>query len=322
MLNSVRFDWFSFTVKGKTVMDVMEDLGLKKDEFTLTTGRFGYDSQLLHDVYNISILFNGTSEMGIHVSVSGTSIRYFMECFLAGNGCITPFGSYAVNDRCYFTAFARYVLSVGKFSRVDVNIDTDMPFLNPYHIHDLAKKSCMITYFRSWHMVENNDGSGTFYLGKRSSNSFIRIYDKAKEQGDFESVLYRLEVQFNKAANDFMRNFLEFGLSSSFLAYLHNQLRFTEYGEYHGTIFPEWQLFLDLIHKNANVDYRSYDSKRRKNSIDSILHMFTQYNNCIMDFFDVHGTVDDFIEFLFAVDSHISKKDFDICAYLSAKGWQ
>ena len=118
MLNKVSFDWFSFTLKGKSLDKVISDLGLCPDDFEVRGfGRFGYRSMITHVVYDICIMFDGTDDMGIHVVVSGGSIRFFMNCFMSVNGKKTPFDTYATDvydDE--FKHFCAYVLKYGSFS--------------------------------------------------------------------------------------------------------------------------------------------------------------------------------------------------------------
>jgi len=323
MLNKVSFDWFSFTLKGKSLDKVMSDLGLCPDDFEVRGfGRFGYRSMITHIVYDICIMFDGTDDMGIHVVVSGGSIRFFMNCFMSVNGKKTPFDTYATDiydDE--FKHFCAYVLKYGSFSRVDVNIDTDIEFMNPYHIRDLAHDGKMISLYRSWKMYENSDGSGTFYLGKRNSPTFIRIYDKAKEQGDFESVLYRFEVQFNKAADNFMMNFMEKGLASAFSSFVDRQLRFVSSGDYHESACEEWLSFMDLIVKSCVVPYTNYIEKKRKTALNSLLHMFTQYGSIIDTFFTDFGDLDDFIEFMYKSSSAPPDDPTQLYNFVESKGW-
>lgn len=320
MLNSVRFDWFSFTIKGKSLDDVMFDLGFKYEEFEMSSfARYGYKSMIVHEVFDICVLFDGTDSMGIHVAVSGGSIRYFMECFSNRNGMDTPFGKGFFVDMWH--AFASYVLANGQFSRVDVNIDTDMPFLSPYNLRDLAVNGEMVSLYRSWKFYQGSDGSGTLYLGKRGGASFIRIYDKAKEQGDFESTLYRFEVQFNKSADDFMRNMLVHGLAGAFYAFINKQVRFVPCGDYFDMPYTEWSDFLKLICDSDDYDFFRYDSKKRKNTVKTLFHMFSQYHNIVDDFLENHGNMDDFIEYMLMVFGDIDGNKDDVINYCHEKGW-
>lgn len=324
MLNNVSFDWFSFTLKNKSLEKVMSDLGLKFSDFeSKGFGRFGYRSMICHTVYDLYIMYDGNEDMGIHVVVSGGSIRYFMECFLSSQGKKTPFGTYATDQYDdQFKHFCSYVLANGSFSRVDVNIDTDMNFMNPYTIKGHVADKRMISYFRSWKMVENSDGSGTLYLGKRTSSSFIRIYDKAKEQGDYESTLYRFEVQFNKMANNFMMNFMHEGLSSAFGSYVEKQIRFvdSDHSHYHDENSDWWNSFIALIYRSGSCEYKNYIDKKRKTCLNSLFYMFSQYNAVIEDFFSDYGSIDDFLEFMIHVfNSESSQKDF--LNYVNSKGW-
>ena len=324
MYNQVSFDWFSFTLKNKSLDKVMSDLGFKSDDFeSKGFGRFGYRSMICHTVYDIYVMYNGNDDMGIHVVVSGGSIKYFMECFLSSQGQATPFDSYATDQYDdQFKHFCSYVLANGSFSRVDVNIDTDLEYMNPYAVRDRVAGKKLISYFRSWKMVENSDGSGTFYLGKRSSSSFVRIYDKAKEQGDFDSVLYRFEVQFNKMANNFMMNFMHEGLAAAFGCFVEKQMRFVDSDHtcYNDSNSEEWDEFISLIYNSRSCQYKNYIDKKRKTCLNSLFYMFSQYNAVIDDFFRDYGDVDDFLEFMIYVSNSDNSQE-TLLNYIASKGW-
>lgn len=323
MLNNVSFDWFSFTLKNLTLDDVISDLGLDSSDFeSRGFGRFGYRSMICHIAYDIYIMFDGTEDMGIHVVVSGGSIKYFMECFLSVHGKKTAFDTYATHiydDQ--FKHFCAYVLQYGSFSRVDVNIDTDMEYMNPYVFRDRVSSGQLVSYYRSWKMIENSDGSGTFYLGKRNSSSFIRVYDKAKEQGDFENTLYRFEVQFNKMANNFMMNFMESGLSNAFGSFIEKQMRFVDMcdNNYSASNSHEWDDFVSLIYKSGVCAFENYMDKKRKNILNSLFFMFSQYENIIDSFFADYGDINDFVEFMVHVGN--SDSPDELMNYLESKGW-
>lgn len=319
MKNCVRFDWFSFTIKNRGLEKVLADLGLNPEEFKLNSfSRYGYRNMIVHEVFDIAILFDGTEDMGIHVTVSGGSIKYFMECYSKRNGIDTPFGKGFYTDM--WQDFAGYVLANGNFSRVDVNIDTDMPFMCPFNLRDLVRAGDMVSLYRSWKFIEGADGSSTLYLGQRSSSSFIRIYDKAKEQGDYSSTLYRFEVQFNKCANTFMQNFLDMGLAEAFRAFVDRQLRFVAGGAYSDAPYEQWIAFVTLI-SNSDYDFRNYDEKKRKNCINTLFHMFNQYHNTVADFMTYYGNMDDFIEYMITVFGSVDGDNDNVLDYLQKKGW-
>lgn len=326
MLNKVTFDWLSFTIKERDINGVLRDLGIDTSNYTPAEfGRFGYAKMLSHDVCDIQILYDGTEDMGIHVVIPGKSIKCFMTDFVNNSPFFvdTPFGR--ASDKDYFVKLAEYVLENGKFSRVDVNIDTVMEPMNPYFLNHLRLDGFMISRFRKWRFVESSDKSATFYIGARTSPAFIRIYDKAKERGDFKSTLYRFEIQFGKLANDFMKSYVVHGLPVAFRSYIESVLRFvTKANNYDSANRSFWNDFLDLISNGEFYDFRFFEERKKKTCVDSLLHMFKQYSNVIDDFLSEFGDMDDYFEFLIACleDNRchdLSRK----CAMqlISDKGW-
>src|SRR5690554_2666510 len=71
------FDWIQFTIHGLTEHEViLQVLKLNPAEFMeLPKGRYGYKQQLSSG--HISVLFQGTEEMGVHVVISGTGCREY-----------------------------------------------------------------------------------------------------------------------------------------------------------------------------------------------------------------------------------------------------
>lgn len=320
MLNEISFDWFSFTIKDRNVKKVFDDLGLRPSDFEKCAfGMYGYNSAYQHQCCDIKILFDGTDAMGVHVIVPGGSVKYFMDYYAARHGEPSPFGPAFFSDA--FSHFAQYVLKHGRFSRVDVNIDTDMLFMSPFNLRDLAKKGDMISVYRRWELIEGSDGASTFYIGQKTSASFIRIYDKAKEQDNYTDTLYRFEVQFNNEASIFMSNFVNKGLRSALLSFLNRQLRFVPDKNYTGDSYPEWDEFLKLIFFSKEMDYTNYESKKRKTCINAINHMFRQYRGKMMEFFEEYGSVDDFFELMFIVFEDMEKNKNDAINYMHGKGW-
>ncbi|HYK74652.1 MAG TPA: hypothetical protein VEV44_16275, partial [Pseudoneobacillus sp.] len=70
-------DWVSFTLKNVTdVRDVVDILGLDFNSFReCPNGDKGYMEQIRFG--DISILYNGREDMGIHVNISGQGCRQF-----------------------------------------------------------------------------------------------------------------------------------------------------------------------------------------------------------------------------------------------------
>lgn len=96
-----RIDWLEFTVteleSEKSSRDnayrILNLFGLHSDLFDEQgKGGLGYKDSLRHLYENIFVYFNGSSEMGVHFRVSGTSVTYVLKSFLETFATDTPFG--------------------------------------------------------------------------------------------------------------------------------------------------------------------------------------------------------------------------------------
>lgn len=96
-----------------------------------------------------------------------------------------------------------------KFSRIDLAIDIIDGRANPWDICTAFKEKRLTTKARAYSVVHSADAKGctglTVYLGSRTSQIFLRAYDKAREQGaDFPWT--RVEVE---CKGDFARGVFE-----------------------------------------------------------------------------------------------------------------
>lgn len=211
---NVSVDWFEFTVKDcLSPYIVLEKFGLSRESFQVgLSGANGYKSRLRHFNKSISVLYDGTPEMGVHVSVSGSAVAYFLNCY--ADKCMsaeTPFGVSAYEVREFeFSVFAdvcNAVLMCGQFTRLDLAID-DIG-CNYFTMGELSRifgEGAYVSRFKSYREdIERSktlQTGHTIYLGKRKSAMMIRIYDKQAEQrkkGNIvESPWTRWELELHK----------------------------------------------------------------------------------------------------------------------------
>jgi len=104
-------------------------------------------------------------EMGVHVQYSGSSLNVYNL-----NG--TP------KERINKFHIARD----DKCTRMDLALDVHDSNLSIRSLYAQLKRGTAITKFKTWNIIDGPAGT-TLYLGSRQSEQFIRIYDKAKEQG-------------------------------------------------------------------------------------------------------------------------------------------
>lgn len=187
----VLIDWLGFTFfEFANPLDVVSYLGFNECDFAVSTGSNGYKSSLRHNMYSITVLYDGAENMGIHVNISGSAIGHAIETYIQSIKEPTPFGDYAIeySDEDMATRYLRHINECAKFTRMDLAIDDKG--CNYYSVDDVLQicreKRCA-TRFRKCR-VENefsftgDDTGNTLYIGKRQSDVFLRIYDKRLEQ--------------------------------------------------------------------------------------------------------------------------------------------
>lgn len=191
----VSVDWIAFTVTTNeyVVEDVIKFLGYRADDFTkMPKGGNGYKSMINLSGYPVQILYDGTEDMGIHVSISGTAIAEVISKYKETLVSTTPFGNaYFVSsaDNTYMLEFLSNIRKIGHISRIDLAIDDiGSKYYTMDDLYKILMDKRVVSKFRNWrHMESRSISSGdclgsTIYLGSRKSDIMLRVYDKAKEQ--------------------------------------------------------------------------------------------------------------------------------------------
>lgn len=162
-------DWLQFTLlKDDGVAIVFKILKLNPSDFEqLEKGGLGYKDQLFNN--NIRIYYNGNVGMGICTSISGRGCRY-ME-------------SQGINLWSLVFRLARSARI--NITRLDLALDTDIKLIDKIRRSIDTKKYISKSRSISYICKSGKDSTRTetIYLGSRSSDLMIRIYDKAVEQG-------------------------------------------------------------------------------------------------------------------------------------------
>lgn len=78
-------------------------------------------------------------------------------------------------------------------ARIDLAVDTDTAFVSKFA--KLAKHGKLRTRAKSWSVINSQDNGQTVYIGSRSSNQFLRVYNKASEQGMNGMEWTRIELE-------------------------------------------------------------------------------------------------------------------------------
>ena len=221
---TVSVDWLGYTVKDMTVDAVVDFMGFTIQEFSNTGhGANGYRQCLKCQGEEITILFDGTEDMGVHVNVTGSSISCAMEHFARTMQIETPFGiGYNIDiSSTFLREYLGAILMHGQLTRLDVAVDDfGARYYTVQDVVEVMEDRRAVTLFRKWRNVSARTTSGeyeghTLYLGNRVSEIFLRVYDKRAEQNtklksqgkpliDREWVRWELELKKDRA-NQFAR---------------------------------------------------------------------------------------------------------------------
>lgn len=182
--NTALIDWLAFTVPtgAEGVEITAADLVLRvcgePDVPALERGAMGYTHGFRLPGSGVILYNPQRPDMGIH--------------------CSLPSGALALCRKEPKELIALVLSAGGKFTRVDVALDTDKTHISvvfeAIQRGDLVSRSVQRTYQGSF-----VDDGYTIYIGARSSDRFVRIYNKAAEQKiDDGRIWTRAEVEFKK----------------------------------------------------------------------------------------------------------------------------
>lgn len=264
-------DWISFTVTASmAVENVIQFMGFSSALFTeMPRGSNGYKHMKKYE--DISVLYDGFEDMGIHVNISGGSVATLLNSFKETLSVSdSPFGvAYDLWNDDVFSRFCKEVLEIGSFTRIDIAID-DLG-CNFYSMDELLSKlknNLVVTRFRKYKNNEECAIGGektghTIYLGSRQSPIMFRVYDKKLEQNknltsDDENYCIeewvRWEMELHKErSNEFatllLQNTSISDISVGILTYYIRIIQNDDANRSRCSNEPKWDAFIDGIEK-------------------------------------------------------------------------
>lgn len=286
----VKLDWLSFTIFSfDNPFDVIEFMGFDSALFvSAPRGASGYKHMLKYET--ISVLYDGSTDMGIHVDCTGSSVGLLLESYSRTYTVSTPFGEgvnvYDFNES-NVSHFVRHVLEIGQFTRLDIALDNTCDIIFGIdEIRGYIKSGrCVSKWRTSQVLCENviNDFSlvgNTLYFGSKQSDIQLRIYDKRLERNkslslDSDSIVnyewLRWELQLRgercKNACDILTRV--YCIGSVFMGILANYLRFINLDDSNKSrcsTLNKWDDFIGNVSKlrlTVIKELKSLDEERK-----------------------------------------------------------
>ncbi len=179
-------DWLSMTFKRDiTDLDIRKGMsfGFPLKTWTQTQPRFGYAVAFTHP-FGHSVMANyNRPEMGVHLSMTGRALKSLAE------GGVSS------------TTVLDWSLAEGaKMTRIDLAIDVFDVAIDIAALKNVARVSNAPGSAKKMRLWQDEGEGCTLYIGARSSEKFLRIYDKAAEQGLKDRPWVRFELELKGQA--------------------------------------------------------------------------------------------------------------------------
>lgn len=265
------YDWLSLTNHSWSTSYFKELLGLDINDWESGNGFKGYRQRDYRE--GISIHHGGgiAQNMGSWLEMSGKGCRAFESL---GHGD-------------WERVFETVRTGDNNVTRLDVAFDDTEGILD---IEKLCRETIdgnYVSKFDNWSVLVGSGGS-TITHGSKSSAVFVRIYDKAKEQGLAEGEHWiRVELQLRgDRASEFIKSELELGIKFSgvmnnYVRYVTPNLEDTRRARWPTADY--WQAFLETSEKiklytPLGMEYdimmlEDYVIKQAGNSIDTLIRI-------------------------------------------------
>lgn len=185
---SLSLDWLAGTFFNLLPKELIQTIKIPESKFVEVNGFFGYRKCLTFNT--IKILFDGTDEMGIHLILPSAALAYLDE------------------RSNIFNLFLKFTKLGFEVSRIDLALDVFdnlMPtIIRDIKDHNYRTKSRTIEKIDKIDTRTNKIIGQTLYIGSRSSEKMLRIYNKQQESKlDYKLTRFELELKGDKAKQTF-----------------------------------------------------------------------------------------------------------------------
>ena len=293
--SSIHYDWIEYTIPAVLPWEHIRELDLSPNDFSEIQGGLGYKKSLLH-TYGIRIYFDGREDMGTHVRFTGNSVSWYTKHFDT------------------FRIFKVVISSLGKFTRIDIALNL---YKHSFTIEFLESKISdglissqwrSVTEYKQRDMQCNLTGH-TLYLGSRTSNVFLRFYDKYLESKDenwknFE----RLEIEYKSDSANIIGTLAHNGddIRDLFFGTLYKYLKVFAYEQ--GKNKARWPpcSIYNSMYNNKRELQLTYPEVEM--TLDQVKETFRRQSSSIAHVLDVCGQADYMINVMDAAENRLKSK--------------
>lgn len=326
----ISIDWLSFTIHADyTPEEVVERIGLNAHDFReCPNGANGYKHMKKFE--NISVLYDGAENMGIHVNVSGSSVGTVLEAYKEFIAEDTPFGmAYTDFDETILSSFFKRLFDMGaSITRLDLAIDD---FGTQYYsLDEVEKKLASGKILSKWKscrnlnekLVSNREKVGhTLYFGSTQSDIQLRIYDKQLERNKglepgnenyIDTSWVRWELELHKERAHEICRLLSNGhtvstVSVGVLAHYFRIIVFDDSNKSRCSSERKWQKFID------NVKALRITVQKRERTLDEERKMFEkqQGRKVAKMFYGAENGVEYFMDLVTRYECKLTPRDLE-----------
>ncbi len=266
----VSVDWLSFTVMSTAdIVDVLDMFGYVMEDFArMPKGARGYKTMFRLNGYSLSVLCDGNPGMGIHIDVAGSAIGELVRSFSETLKINTPFGEgYDIDfDSTFMKALLERIVDNGHVTRLDIAVDDiGCRYFSTDDVYALYSNTQIVTKTRNVRNFEDWDAPGrksghTVYFGSRTSDIFLRVYDKQMERNrklvdsgsriDTPWTRWELELKNERAVNVVKLILSDLSLGVVAVGVLSHYIRMIELDDSNRSrcsIYPLWVDFINGI---------------------------------------------------------------------------
>lgn len=159
------------------------------DEYERCKPRFGYKMAWRGKENGLVIQYHpARHDMGVNVIATGQTLEKISWRDLVD--CLRTYGAY--------------------FARLDLSMDVHNPTFGIDYLAAEALGGYAVTKARKVSYVSSSSGD-TLYVGSRTAEKFLRIYDKGAQQGGERGVWFRVELELKGRAANFVADIVGTG---------------------------------------------------------------------------------------------------------------